>query len=554
MVWAWTAIDLAGVDPAQLVVHGVGGCDERVRQALEKLGVRWIPVRRFPYGTAMCNKLVQLESAVLLSADRIVLSDCDVAWLAPVDGTLCDGVPRAKIVDSANPPFSLLAPLFAEAGFPDAAMATTSLDAALTYQNNCNGGLYCLSGDWLQKLREPWPRWLWWVGPRAGRLGRYGVHMFQVSFALAMEELGTEVEHLPIEFNCPTHTPAIAGAHLNPPIRALHYHRAVDADGLLIATGSPVVDEAVARVNAVIRRRLGLDGDGGRPSARPGPSWDALLSAEDDVLKPATVVVEGVHGRFLTLDEDHVTRQLRSFGAHTRNELAMLLAFLRPGDQVIDVGAHIGTFTVAFARAVGERGQVISIEPGAGAFGRLAENVALNDLAGRVRLHHELVADETASYRAIEEAGHTSAAYYVMTTAPSTTACLRVDALEPELLADRPLRLIKIDVEGMELSVLRSARRLIEQHRPLLYVEVSPSATQRYFTTVEDIRAFLVGHGYQLFRNVGSRNSSNDEYVIRHLDTLQSAEPLFDCLAIPAELLHAAMAANAALVATMAGV
>jgi len=302
-----------------------------------------------------------------------------------------------------------------------------------------------------------------------------------------------------------------------------------------------------AKVNMVIRRRLG--DDRWPTSSRTERVWEAVRPSTGGASEPATVVVEGVHGRFLTLEDDHVTRQLRSFGAHTRNELAMLLAFLRPGDQVIDVGAHIGTFTVAFARAVGEAGQVISIAPTAGAFGRLVENVALNHVAGRVRLHNELVADEIGNYRAVEEAGHTSAAYYVMTAAASGVTCLRVDALEPELQPDRPLRLIKIDVEGMELSVLPSARRLIQAYRPLIYVEVQPSAAQRYFTTVKDIEVFLTGHGYMLFRNIGARNSSNDEYVIARLDTLENVGLLFDCLAIPEERLDAEMAANEALAA-----
>jgi hypothetical protein len=105
----------------------------------------------------------------------------------------------------------------------------------------------------------------------------------------------------------------------------------------------------------------------------------------------------------------------------------------------------------------------------------------------------------------------------------------------------------------MELSVLHSASRLIQMHRPLLYVEVSPSATRRYFTTVEDLRLFLVGHGYRLFRNTGLRNSSNDAYVIERLESLESADSLFDCLAIPAELLPLEMTANGALAAAMAG-
>lgn len=43
--------------------------------------------------------------------------------------------------------------------------------------------------------------------------------------------------------------------------------------------------------------------------------------------------------------DDLITQQLIAFGAHTRNELAMLLTFIDPDDVVVDVGAHIGTFS-----------------------------------------------------------------------------------------------------------------------------------------------------------------------------------------------------------------
>jgi len=56
--------------------------------------------------------------------------------------------------------------------------------------------------------------------------------------------------------------------------------------------------------------------------------------------------VETDHGTFRSFRDDLVTRQLRRFGAHQRNELAMLLGFVRPGDRVVDVGAHVGTFSV----------------------------------------------------------------------------------------------------------------------------------------------------------------------------------------------------------------
>ncbi|HEY1780175.1 MAG TPA: hypothetical protein VGG79_07030 [Roseiarcus sp.] len=54
-----------------------------------------------------------------------------------------------------------------------------------------------------------------------------------------------------------------------------------------------------------------------------------------------------------------------TFGAHTRNELALLLAFVDAGDVVYDIGAHIGTFAVPLAAAVGASGKLVAVEANA---------------------------------------------------------------------------------------------------------------------------------------------------------------------------------------------
>ncbi len=519
MVWTWTAIDLAGIAPEQLLVHLIDGCDPRLRRDLEALGVRCVSVEPFGAGTPMCNKLVQLARPALAARARIVLSDCDLAWCAPVDASAFGDRPRAKVVDFANPPFELLTPLFAEAGFPDARTATVSIGGDPTFHNNCNGGLYVLSGDWLRRLREPWPRWLAWVEARAHRLGRYGIHMFQVAFALALEELGTEVDHLPLTANVPTHSPAIAGCEIGDEIGALHFHRAFDGDGGLASTGHPRVDAAIARVNHAIR-------------ARRGHAW---------WLAPDTVVLDGVHGRFATRPRDHVTRQLETFGAHTRNEIAMVLAFVRPGDRVVDVGAHIGAFTVPLARAVGATGKVVAVEPDSDSFALLQRNVGLNELADRVEPYCALVADDDATYRPVTTPDHTSATHYLRADGDGTPgpSRRRLDSFAATFDPRHPLRLVKIDVEGMELAVLRSGAALFDAYRPLVYVEVVAAQLARYDTTVADVERFLTDRGYALFRNVGERNSTCDDFRIARLARLADGGEFFDCLAVPVDQIAA---------------
>jgi FkbM family methyltransferase len=246
------------------------------------------------------------------------------------------------------------------------------------------------------------------------------VHVFQIAFAFALEELGESVDHLPLAYNLPTHSPAIADCVLDDDVRALHFHRAFDpASGLLHVTGHARVDAAIARVNDVIRRRRG------------DPWW--LKTPSEAVAGPApelaTVVRSGVHGRFATRPCDHVTRQLEEFGAHTRNEIAMLVAFLRPGDQIIDVGAHIGTFTVPFARTVSAEGRVVAVEPSPSPFELLERNLALNDVAERTIARRALVTEHDGRYRPVEVVDHTSATHWVPADAGAddgtAPACIR---------------------------------------------------------------------------------------------------------------------------------
>jgi hypothetical protein len=85
----------------------------------------------------------------------------------------------------------------------------------------------------------------------------------------------------------------------------------------------------------------------------------------------------------------------------------------------------------------------------------------------------------------------------------------------------------------MELSVLRSARRVIERDRPILYFEVVVEQMARFGITKGDIEAFLRSHDYRFFRNVGERNSTNDAFTLAEVQTLDEGGVFFDVLAVP---------------------
>jgi hypothetical protein len=59
------------------------------------------------------------------------------------------------------------------------------------------------------------------------------------------------------------------------------------------------------------------------------------------------------------------------------------------------------------------------------------------------------------------------------------------------------IALLKIDCEGFEFEILQGARRLIERHAPLVFLEVHPTLLGRFGRSVEDVREFLRPH-YEL--------------------------------------------------------
>jgi FkbM family methyltransferase len=194
---------------------------------------------------------------------------------------------------------------------------------------------------------------------------------------------------------------------------------------------------------------------------------------------PAGVrLVEGRHGRFYIFAADmYVGRSLEAYGEWTEDEVALLCQALQPGDHVADVGANIGTHTVPLARRVEASGSVLAFEPQPKVFELLAANVAMNGLRN-VRLHNIACAAAPGSLRLPDIdygqlgnfGGIDLKEMHGLAARTGRATDVPLVRLDDVCESDR-LRLLKIDVEGMETEVLRGAQRTIARCRPLLYVE-----------------------------------------------------------------------------------
>ena len=164
---------------------------------------------------------------------------------------------------------------------------------------------------------------------------------------------------------------------------------------------------------------------------------------------------------------------------------------VRPGFTVLDVGANVGAYTVLFAQWAGPAGRVIAFEPAPASIAGLRRQLQLNGLAGRVDVVEAAVAGTvgTASFESDGASGANALGAGAGGAHTITVTTTTIDAF----CAERGLRpdVIKIDVEGAELDVLRGARRTLQAASIAVFVEFHPSAWAARGIAPQDLRAEL---------------------------------------------------------------
>jgi FkbM family methyltransferase len=163
---------------------------------------------------------------------------------------------------------------------------------------------------------------------------------------------------------------------------------------------------------------------------------------------------------------------------YSGNERASQRAFkrvVRPGDNVIDAGANWGLHTLYLARLVGLTGSVHAFEPHPLVFEELQWHVRNNSLH-QVRLHQRALLD-TSGTAAFVLSHNTKASHIAGVDEPGSPqerVSVPYDSLDSMVEAEglESVRLIKIDVEGAESSVLRGAAKTIARFHPDLVIEL----------------------------------------------------------------------------------
>jgi len=198
------------------------------------------------------------------------------------------------------------------------------------------------------------------------------------------------------------------------------------------------------------------------------------------------------------------------------------------GTDIIDIGANNGNFTIEFSEITGDTGRVFSFEPQRIVFQQLCGNVFMNGI-DNVFAYNLAIGDTTGKTQ-INRPDYFSDDFVnfgdVSIESDKSKNSESVEVRELDSFEFNTVKLIKIDVQGYEVLVIKGAIETINKHRPIIFIEVEDHQLRKFGHSESDLLKTIEDLGYTI-----KRFQEGIPYQT------YSGECL-DCVCIPNELLQ----------------
>lgn len=203
---------------------------------------------------------------------------------------------------------------------------------------------------------------------------------------------------------------------------------------------------------------------------------------------------------------------------------------LAAGDQVLDIGAHFGYFTLLAAQLVGQTGRVLAFEASAATYQLLQHNTApLPQITSRQQAVSDQVEPITfyqfpmqfSEYNSRNVAQYTHESWFPKYTPEAITVpAVIIDCIQSQYVLK--LKLIKIDVEGGELQVIAGAAQTFRHQAPAVVMEyLAPARNNQVHRQAYELLRQLGYRAYIISANGGLTPCSDPDRHLqtRHLDS-----------------------------------
>lgn len=205
-----------------------------------------------------------------------------------------------------------------------------------------------------------------------------------------------------------------------------------------------------------------------------------------------------------------------------------LRQFVPSGSLVVDVGANVGFFSRRFASWVAAEGKVVVLEPEDRNFEALHSMLIREGLIDRCRLIKAAAAERTGKAQFRINPRHPGDHKLSMDETGIAVDVVRLDDVLPDKRNNSP-SLIKIDVQGAELAVLRGAVDVLRRAKPALFVELDEQGLRKFGASVSAVLSFLGEFGYEPFwlEATGGRTAATQRDISARIARLGYVDVLF---------------------------
>jgi FkbM family methyltransferase len=172
--------------------------------------------------------------------------------------------------------------------------------------------------------------------------------------------------------------------------------------------------------------------------------------------------------------------------------------FIKPGDDVIDVGANRGMFSLVASHLVGPTGRVLSFEPNPQVIEIFKSDMAINNISN-VTLYEFGLSDRQESLTLTIPRVNSGGASFGQSEDTEVDKMVLPVKIGDEILCAVKPSFIKMDIEGFEMHALRGLKQTIELHKPVILMEVG-NALESAGSSVSELFEFMRNLDYAVKR------------------------------------------------------
>ncbi len=208
-------------------------------------------------------------------------------------------------------------------------------------------------------------------------------------------------------------------------------------------------------------------------------------------------MIINIQGSLMHLDE-HDSLELGKYGCYEHFETGLIRTTIKPNDIVLDIGAHIGYFTLLMAKLCKH---VYAFEPSP-MFSLLQENVMINGLTN-VDLFNNAVTEKSGQKATLHLCDLNAIGASGMSRIYPSKWCkgkvIVVDTISIDSMdLYEPPTFIKIDCEGSEYGVLKGMKNLLTNNDIKVMMEFHPQGIVEYGADPIDVYNFMKELGYTI--------------------------------------------------------